>query len=157
MDNILLQLIDDIELLLKQDKRFLNSNDHLFKNKINNLNYVKPVDITPFLNLAQLNTKYFQKKEVQKKDVPIQDVPIQDIPLINEDVQKKDVQKKDVPIQYIPLINDDVQKKDVPIQDIPLINEDVPKHCEPYDLSSLENIVSKLKQLNVTVYKILNT
>ena len=34
MSESVLNLINDIEILLKQDKRFYNSNDYLFKNKI---------------------------------------------------------------------------------------------------------------------------
>jgi hypothetical protein len=66
MDNKILILIDDIEILLKQDKRFHLSDDHNFRNKIkelaksNKLNN-DPIDITPIVNLVKLN----QKKECE--------------------------------------------------------------------------------------------
>jgi hypothetical protein len=37
MSETILNLINDIEILLKQDKRFYNSKDYLFKNKIQHL------------------------------------------------------------------------------------------------------------------------
>lgn len=104
MYNILLQLIDDIELLLKQDKRFLNSNDHLFKNKISKLSQVKSIDITPIINLAKLNTSSLNGKVISPHE-----------------------------------------KK----QSFSIIQQ------EPYNLSVLQNLISKLKQLNNNVDKIL--
>jgi hypothetical protein len=37
MSETILNLINDIEILLKHDERFYNSNDYLFKNKIKHL------------------------------------------------------------------------------------------------------------------------
>jgi hypothetical protein len=108
MYNILLQLIDDIELLLKQDKRFLNSNDHLFKNKINKLSQVKSIDITPIINLAKLNTSSLNGKVISPHE------------------EKQSFSLNNLIIQQ-----------------------------EPYNLSTLQNLISKLKQLNNTVDKIL--
>ncbi len=60
MDNKLLELIDDIEILLKQDERFFLSNDHKYRNKIKKLassekNFnAQPIDITHLVNLAKL-------------------------------------------------------------------------------------------------------
>lgn len=58
----LLELIDDIEILLKQDVRFNLSNDHEYRGKIKELaksngNNSQPIDITPLVNLAKLHTK----------------------------------------------------------------------------------------------------
>ena len=57
----LLELIDDIEILLKQDKRFCLSDDHKYKNKIKALvesnNFTnKSIDITSLVNLAKLQS-----------------------------------------------------------------------------------------------------
>ena len=62
MDNKLLGLIDDIELLLKQDDRFFLSNDHHYREKIKKLTSDKnfnaqSIDITPLVNLAKLQRK----------------------------------------------------------------------------------------------------
>lgn len=56
------ELINDIEILLKQDKRFHLSNDHKYKHKIKALAKSdsfngKSIDITPLINLAKLQTK----------------------------------------------------------------------------------------------------
>ena len=115
MNNILLQLIDDIELLLKQDNRFFTSNDYLFKNKINKLNYVKPLDVTSLINLSKLNTK--------SSKVPISD-----------NVPKCDNTKETTE----PIINNIIIEQ------------------EPIDLTTLHNIVSKLKELNSTVDRMLS-
>jgi hypothetical protein len=66
MNNKILNLIDDIEILLKQDKRFYLSDDHKFRNKIKDLSKSKnsnidPIDVTPIINLVKLN----QKKEYE--------------------------------------------------------------------------------------------
>lgn len=57
----LLELINDLEILLKQDERFYLSDDHKYKEKIIKLaksnNSFKPIDITPLVNLAKLHTK----------------------------------------------------------------------------------------------------
>jgi hypothetical protein len=74
MDNTLLKLIDDIELLLKQDKRFYTSNDYLFKNKINKLCHVKPIDITSIVNLAKLNISPLNNQVVSTSNT-IQEEP----------------------------------------------------------------------------------
>jgi hypothetical protein len=74
MDNRLLQLIDDIELLLRQDKRFYDSNDHLFKNNINKLCQVKPIDVTSIVNLAKLNTSPWNNQPVSTNNT-IQEEP----------------------------------------------------------------------------------
>lgn len=57
----LLELINDIEILLKQDKRFYLSDDHKYKNKIKALvesnNFTnKSIDITSLVNLAKLQS-----------------------------------------------------------------------------------------------------
>lgn len=58
----LLELINDLEILLKQDERFYLSDDHKYKGKIiklaksNNFSS-KSIDITPLVNLAKLHTK----------------------------------------------------------------------------------------------------
>lgn len=62
MDISLNQLIDDIELLLKQDERFYLSNDHTYRSKIKSLSESgnfnnQSVDITPLINLAKINSK----------------------------------------------------------------------------------------------------
>jgi len=73
MNNKLVDLIDDIEILLKQDKRFYLSNDHAYRNKIKDLVKTKnfnsqPIDITPLINLAKLqsNTKSFKTNIIIK-------------------------------------------------------------------------------------------
>jgi hypothetical protein len=43
MSESILNLINDIEILLKQDERFYNSNDYLFKNRIKHLATQKPL------------------------------------------------------------------------------------------------------------------
>jgi hypothetical protein len=43
MSENILNLINDIEILLKQDERFYNSNDYLFKNRIKNLATQEPL------------------------------------------------------------------------------------------------------------------
>lgn len=58
----LLELINDVEILLKQDKRFNLSDDHKYRGKIKQLaksdNFnSQPIDITPLINLAKLHTK----------------------------------------------------------------------------------------------------
>lgn len=58
----LLELINDVEILLKQDKRFNLSDDHKYREKImelvksDNFNS-QPIDITPLINLAKLHNK----------------------------------------------------------------------------------------------------
>lgn len=69
MDNKLLDLIDDIEILLKQDDRFFLSDDHKYRNKIKKLASsgksfnAQPIDITPLVNLAKLQEKPIVIKE----------------------------------------------------------------------------------------------
>ncbi len=73
MDNKLLDLIDDIEILLKQDNRFFLSNDHKYRNKIKKLASsgksfnAQPIDITPLVNLAKLQ----DKPMVIKEEIPV--------------------------------------------------------------------------------------
>lgn len=43
MSESILNLINDIEILLKQDERFYNSNDYLFKNRIKHLATQEPL------------------------------------------------------------------------------------------------------------------
>ena len=76
MDNKLLDLINDIEILLKQDDRFFLSNDHKYRNKIKKLASKKtfnsqPIDITPLVNLAKLLGKQ-QETIVVKEQVETQ-------------------------------------------------------------------------------------
>ena len=77
MDNKLLELIDDIEILLKQDERFFLSNDHKYRNKIKKLassekNFnAQPIDITPLVNFAKLQGKQ-QETIVVKEQVETQ-------------------------------------------------------------------------------------
>jgi hypothetical protein len=58
----LLELINDIEILLKQDKRFYLSNDHKYRNNIKNLAESnkfngQSIDVTSFVNLAKLHSQ----------------------------------------------------------------------------------------------------
>jgi hypothetical protein len=68
----LLELINDMEILLKQDKRFLMSDDHKYKGKIKQLTKhdtfnKQSIDITPLVNLAKLQTK--QPVVVETKEI----------------------------------------------------------------------------------------
>jgi hypothetical protein len=72
----ILELINDMEILLKQDKRFHLSNDHKYKDKIKALGKSdsfngKSIDITPLINLAKLQTKQpviIDTKEIVETD-----------------------------------------------------------------------------------------
>jgi hypothetical protein len=71
MSNKILNLIDDIEILLKQDNRFYLSNDHKFRNKIKDLSKSKnsnidSIDIIPIINLVKLNQKNEYKNNIQQ-------------------------------------------------------------------------------------------
>lgn len=62
-------LINKIENIIKDDKRFIKKKEYKFKNKIQNLtktNNIKhqSIDITPLLNLAKLNITSYQPQQI---------------------------------------------------------------------------------------------
>ena len=99
MSENILNLINDIEILLKRDERFYNSNNHLFKNKIKHLAKNKypsngPISI-PYIyslkNLSKLTNKKLKNKTsndtCDKNDIDLTEI-IAKIELANEQLQE---------------------------------------------------------------------
>lgn len=94
MKKELLELINDIEILLKQDKRFYISNDHKYRNKIRELSKSNRndqiIDVTSLVNLSKLQKQPIPEPIVIYKDPDIDNLlkVIKILTKLNDDIKK---------------------------------------------------------------------
>ena len=94
MEKELLELIDDIEILLKQDKRFYISNDYKYRKKIRKLsknNKIEQIiDVTSLVNLSKLQKQPISEPIIIYKDPDIDNLlkVINILKKLNNDINK---------------------------------------------------------------------